>query len=122
MPDAIMLSSRLPRVERKAYRSCAGNSLEQLRRESFDSLDSYDGRISVEFERSGWRRKVKAAEAIRIHRIDGIIIGLNDPDEGRFGNARRHIATSIYAERELDCNLQSISASIEGSLPKNTAS
>jgi hypothetical protein len=32
------------------------------------------------------------------------------------------VVSWIFAQRELDCNLQSICASIEGSLPENTAS
>ena len=66
--------------------------------------------------------KVKAAEAVCVHGINGIIIGLDDADEGGFGDARHHVVASTSIALELDCNLQSISASVEGSVPKNTAS
>src|SRR5262249_25820738 len=73
-----------------------GDSLGELRRESFDGLDGYDRGVGVELKRCGWSRKVKAADAVCIPGIDGIVIGLDDADEGRFGDARRHVVTSTY--------------------------
>src|SRR5262249_47457609 len=73
-----------------------GDSLGELRRESFDGLDGYDRGVGVELKRCGWRRKVKAADAVCISGINGIVIGLDDADEGRFGDARHHVVTSTH--------------------------
>jgi hypothetical protein len=64
-----------------------GNSLEELRREMLDGIDGYDRRVCVELERCGWRRKVKVAEAVFVHGVEGIVIRLDDADEGSFRDA-----------------------------------
>ena len=51
------------------------------RSEIVDGLVGDDRSVCVELQRCGWRWQVKAAEAVGIHGVDGIVIGLDDADE-----------------------------------------